>query len=77
MSILYAKGSCWWLHHGSMEEAKEIKGSRSHQEFNGSLGPESLRAQKRPLNFNDLPGREQWAIDKRLGILDWDGKPES
>jgi hypothetical protein len=27
----------------------------------------------RPANFNDLSTREQWEIDKRLGILDWDG----
>jgi hypothetical protein len=29
---------------------------------------------ERPRNFFFLPGPEQWSIDKRLGILDWDGK---
>ena len=28
----------------------------------------------RPANYADLPASEQWAIDKSLGILDWDGK---
>ena len=28
---------------------------------------------KRPSNFFKLSAEEQWAIDKRLGILDWDG----
>lgn len=27
----------------------------------------------RPSNYFELSGREQWKIDKRLGILDWDG----
>lgn len=37
------------------------------------LSYEAQQAQKRPGNFNQLSGEEQWAIDKRLGILDWDG----
>lgn len=28
---------------------------------------------QRPKNFYSLPPREQWAIDKQLGILDWEG----
>ena len=28
---------------------------------------------KRPKNYKDLSPREQWEIDKKLGILDWDG----
>ena len=27
----------------------------------------------RPHNFFKLSSREQWAIDKKLGILDWNG----
>lgn len=27
----------------------------------------------RPNNYPELSPREQWAVDKRLGILDWDG----
>jgi len=29
---------------------------------------------KRPKNFFKLPADERWAIDKKLGILDWEGK---
>jgi len=28
---------------------------------------------KRPKNYFKLSGAEQWAIDKSLGILDWEG----
>ena len=28
---------------------------------------------QRPNNFFKLPAAEQWAIDKKLGILDWIG----
>ena len=28
---------------------------------------------KRPRNYFKLTAREQWDIDKRLGILDWQG----
>jgi hypothetical protein len=28
---------------------------------------------RRPTNFFQLTPMEQWAIDKSLGILDWDG----
>ncbi len=28
---------------------------------------------QRPSNFFHLSGEEQWEIDKRLGILDWQG----
>ena len=31
------------------------------------------RAKQRPSNYNQLSGREQWQIDKELGILDWKG----
>lgn len=31
------------------------------------------RSFQRPKNFFELTPQEQWAIDKRLGILDWDG----
>ena len=32
-----------------------------------------IRSFERPKNFFLLPGSEQWDIDKRLGILDWNG----
>lgn len=28
---------------------------------------------ERPRNYFKLSAAEQWAIDKRLGILDWEG----
>lgn len=34
----------------------------------------SERAKLRPPNFAELPSSEQWDIDRKLGILDWDGK---
>lgn len=27
----------------------------------------------RPRNYFKLRGQDQWAIDKKLGILDWEG----
>lgn len=30
-------------------------------------------ALQRPVNYEELEFRDQWEIDKRLGILDWDG----
>jgi hypothetical protein len=32
------------------------------------------QATKRPANYEKLSPREQWEIDKELGILDWDGE---
>lgn len=32
------------------------------------------RSFQRPCNFFSLSPKEQWAIDKRLGILDWEGE---
>ncbi len=31
------------------------------------------RSFQRPINFFKLDAETQWAIDKSLGILDWDG----
>jgi hypothetical protein len=38
-------------------------------------GPQAIAAQQRPPNYWRLSEAEQWDIDKRLGILDWDGDP--
>lgn len=32
------------------------------------------KAKERPDNFEKLSAREQWEIDKELGILDWEGE---
>ncbi len=29
---------------------------------------------ERPRNFISLSGQERWDIDKKLGILDWEGR---
>ena len=34
------------------------------------------KALQRPTWYNNMTDREQWLIDKRLGILDWDGSCE-
>ena|ERR1051326_2836078 len=34
------------------------------------------RAQLRPANFSSMTPAEQWAVDKDLGILDWDGSDD-
>lgn len=34
------------------------------------------QALKRPDNYNNLSPREQWDIDKNLGILDWEPTEE-
>jgi phosphoribosylaminoimidazole carboxylase (NCAIR synthetase) len=32
------------------------------------------QAEKRPSDYEKLSAKEQWEIDKELGILDWDGR---
>jgi hypothetical protein len=32
-----------------------------------------MAALRRPLNYSQQSGSSQWATDKSLGILDWDG----
>ena len=41
----------------------------------GALTQEEMfeRSFQRPSNYFSLTGSEQWDIDKKLGILDWDG----
>lgn len=31
------------------------------------------KALQRPANFRHLSSEDRWAIDKSLGVLDWDG----
>jgi len=35
--------------------------------------PMNVRAAYRPDNFKELSPEDQWDVDKKLGILDWDG----
>lgn len=39
-----------------------------------ALSEGAQQAKKRPINYCELPVADQWAIDKSLGILDWDGE---
>lgn len=40
----------------------------------GRMFPEPAeRARFRPPKYAEFPPERQWAVDKRLGILDWDG----
>lgn len=47
----------------------------NHEEEAKPTGPMAKQAEQRPNNYNELSAAEQWATDKRLGILDWDGDP--
>lgn len=40
---------------------------------NRPLSEGAQQAKKRPSNYCELSPAEQWAVDKALGILDWDG----
>jgi hypothetical protein len=47
---------------------------RSYEDnFGYSLDPADKARLIRPSNFDKLPPKEQWEIDKKLGILDWNG----
>jgi hypothetical protein len=51
-----------------------IAGLRQKAELaKGQLGAQAQQATLRPIDYAELSPEEQWAIDKRLGILDWDG----
>jgi len=58
---------------GTYEQRKSYRSNSWEKIPDTPLSYEAEQAQKRPSNFNQLSGEEQWAIDKRLGILDWDG----
>jgi hypothetical protein len=38
------------------------------------LSEGARQAKKRPSNYCEMSAQEQWAVDKALGILDWDGE---
>lgn len=48
-------------------------GIRWGMQQNGEDAPAAERAKQRPPTYEQLSAREQWEIDKGLGILDWDG----
>lgn len=49
-------------------------GIRWGMQADGKDAPEAERAKQRPPNYETLSAREQWEIDKGLGILDWEGE---
>lgn len=65
------------LHHRALASASDLV--RYCQVYGHDLLREFLpedmaeRAKMRPANYAQLPPREQWAIDRQLGILDWSG----
>lgn len=52
---------------------RTANGYQATEKGRASLSPDARQACKRPQNYADLSAADQWAIDKRLGILDWDG----
>ena len=42
-----------------------------------SLGLMASRARQRPADFEQLSAEDRWKVDKKLGILDWDGDPST
>ena len=65
--------------HLTVEEAADLKNSQVKKEpvkkvkAKPALTP-AEEAKGRTPDYHSLSPREQWAQDKRLGILDWDGK---
>jgi hypothetical protein len=43
------------------------------KEADRPLGPMASLARQRPVNYCELTPQSQWDIDKRLGIIDWNG----
>lgn len=39
----------------------------------GTIGPMATKARERPAGYHRLTSLQQWEIDQRLGILDWNG----
>jgi len=78
--IAYVKNAAWHLTQVSAKTEKlaldlariSSLGAR-HMIYTGTLGPQATLALRRPSNYFELPGEEQWNIDKALGILDWSG----
>lgn len=73
--VIYVKQGTWWEFKGTLEEAKKLEGTFKHQEFEGEFGHQTIVSRERPMGFFRMDAESQWAIDKRLGILDWSGKP--
>ncbi len=73
--IIYVQNATWWEFIGTMESAKKLHNTCRHTYFDGVLGEQCRLAQQRPSNFLKLDADTRWEIDKRLGILDWNGEP--
>lgn len=63
----------WGQAKASPEYDKEIW-KKLEQQIWAAPSDMAQKAKRRPPNYAKLSAREQWDIDKRLGILDWDGE---
>lgn len=62
--------------YGVMNTIEEVRDWIKEADGNvPSKGPMARAAERRNSAYNQMSPREQWAEDKRLGILDWDGDP--
>lgn len=52
---------------------KKGEGHEATPQGRASLSPMAQAACARPRNYAELAASDQWATDRRLGILDWDG----
>lgn len=52
---------------------KDLRFRETPQENNRRELDELEKAKGRSSNYWQMSGEEQWAEDRRLGILDWDG----
>lgn len=69
-----------WLKEKAVQDLIERKlvkrtpaGVVATAEGHSALSPSAQAACKRPQDYFALSGEDQWAVDRNLGILDWDG----
>jgi len=61
---------------GTVHSTAEIKKAETLLAAELGMSWGAWKARQRPANFDELDAAEQWAIDKRLGILDWDSSED-
>ncbi len=82
-AIGYTCSNIQWVHKDINQMKMDLKVTRfvelchavaKHSPQTSTLSKGARLAAQRPSNYGELSGEDQWAIDKELGILDWDGK---
>lgn len=58
---------------GTVSGKLDYSGQRNHRERRLARLNMHERAALRPASYPRMSARRQWAVDKRLGLLDWDG----